>query len=61
MNLYHFWKEEDGQDLIEYTLLLATVCVFSAAIVFSSGGAMEGIWNTTGDNLSLARSVAARN
>ena len=61
MNLYQFWKGEDGQDLVEYTLLLAMVCLFSAALVISSGGAMEGIWTTTNDNLASARSVARRN
>ena len=31
--LYNFVKDEHGQDLIEYTLLLAFVCLASAAPV----------------------------
>jgi len=59
VNLYHFWKEEDGQDLIEYTLLLAMVCLASAALMIGSGGAIESIWNTTQDNLNAASSAAS--
>ena len=61
MNLYDFWSEEAGQDLVEYTLLVATVCVFSAALITFNLGAVDSIWNTTQDNLDLARSIAARN
>ncbi|MCC7175788.1 MAG: hypothetical protein IT159_11375 [Bryobacterales bacterium] len=55
-----FWKEEEGQDLIEYTLLLAMVCLASAALMIGSGTAVHGIWNTTNNNLSSARSMAGQ-
>ena len=32
-----FWQEEEGQDLIEYTLLLAFVCLVAAAIFIGAG------------------------
>ena len=57
MNLIQFWKEEGGQDLIEYTLLLAMVCLASAALMIGSGGSVHGIWSTTNNNLSSARSM----
>ena len=60
MSLYHFWKEEDGQDLIEYTLLLAMVCLASAALMVGSGDAVHGIWSTTNNNLSSAGSMAGQ-
>jgi Flp pilus assembly pilin Flp len=59
VNLQHFWKEEDGQDLVEYTLLLAMVCLASAALMIGSGGAVEGIWTLTSNNLSSARTAAS--
>ena len=55
-----FCKEEDGQDLIEYTLLLAMVCLASAALMIGSGGAVSTIWHTTNNNLSAASSASVR-
>jgi len=36
--LYNFVEDQHGQDLIEYTLLLAFVCLATAALFISSGG-----------------------
>ena len=47
-----FVKEEQGQDLIEYTLLLAFVALASAAIFIGAGNNITGIW--TSANLKLA-------
>jgi Flp pilus assembly pilin Flp len=55
-----FWNDETGQDLVEYTLLLAMVCLASAALMIGSGDAMSGIWGTTNNNLSSAHSFATR-
>jgi Flp pilus assembly pilin Flp len=52
------WADENGQDLIEYTLLLAFVALTSAAVYISSGGYVLGIWNTTGSQLANAAAVA---
>lgn len=51
--------DEQGQDLIEYTLLLAFVCLASAALFISAGGSIEGIWNRSNTILSQANSAAA--
>ncbi len=59
MKLVQLLREEDGQDLIEYTLLLAMVCLASAALMIGSGEAVHGIWGTTDNNLSSAGSVAS--
>ena len=61
MNLHHFWTAEEGQDLVEYTLLLAMVCLASAALMIGSGEGVHGIWSTTNNNLSAASSVAGGN
>jgi Flp pilus assembly pilin Flp len=54
-----FLREENGQDLIEYTLLLAFVALASAAVFIGAGGSISGIWGTTNSQLSNANSYAA--
>lgn len=54
-----FLREENGQDLIEYTLLLAFVALASAAVFIGAGGSIQGIWGTTNTALSNANSYAA--
>lgn len=55
--LKHFWNEEEGQDLIEYTLLLAFVALASAGLFISAGGNISGIW--TSGNAQLATAAAS--
>jgi Flp pilus assembly pilin Flp len=55
--LKKLWREDDGQDLVEYTLLLAFVVVMSAALLLTNQEAINTIWGVTNDNLSAARSV----
>ena len=57
--LRNLWAEEQGQDLIEYTLLMAFVALASAALFISSGTSVSKIWSTTNTQLSTAASVAA--
>jgi len=54
-----FWKEEGGQDLIEYTLLMAFVALASAALFMSSGTSVSRVWSTANTTLSTAASRAA--
>ena len=54
-----FWSDEAGQDLIEYTLLLAMICLASAAAFLSGGGSVKAIWCTTSSNLSSAATAAS--
>ncbi|PYT29183.1 MAG: Flp family type IVb pilin [Acidobacteria bacterium] len=54
-----FLRNEDGQDLIEYTLLLAFVCLASAALFISAGGSIGGIWTQANTQLTTANSTAA--
>jgi len=57
--LKHFLKDEQAQDLIEYTLLLAFVCLATAALFISSGGSLSGIWITANTDLTSANAAAA--
>jgi Flp pilus assembly pilin Flp len=54
-----FWHEEQGQDLIEYTLLMAFVALASAALFIGAGGSIKGIWSTTNSQLEAANSSAS--
>ncbi len=40
----NFLRDEQGQDLIEYTLLLAFVALASAALFISAGTSVSRIW-----------------
>jgi Flp pilus assembly pilin Flp len=54
--LRNLWKEEQGQDLIEYTLLMAFVALASAALFLGTGGSIKGIWSSTNSQLVFANS-----
>jgi Flp pilus assembly pilin Flp len=53
------WQDERGQDLIEYTLLMAFVALASAALFISSGASISSIWSTSNVQLSAAASSAS--
>ena len=57
--LRNFWNNEQGQDLIEYTLLMAFVALASAALFIGAGGSIKGIWTTTNTQLTNANSSAS--
>ena len=49
-----FWREEEGQDLIEYSLLLGFVALFSTAIYSSLSGNINSIWSSAGTVVNSA-------
>jgi len=53
-----FVREEKGQDLVEYTLLLAFVCLASAALFIGAGKSMANIWSDTNVIIDNAGQVA---
>jgi Flp pilus assembly pilin Flp len=48
------WHDEQGQDLIEYTLMLAFVALASAALFSTAGTSINVIWSKTNSQLSTA-------
>jgi Flp pilus assembly pilin Flp len=50
--LSQFVKGEQGQDLVEYTLLLAFVLVASSALYINAGGSVTGIWTMANTQLN---------
>ena len=52
--LSRFVRDEQGQDLIEYTLLLAFVCLASAALFIGAGGGVNAIWTNANAKINGA-------
>jgi len=50
----NFLKDEQGQDLIEYSLLMAFIALASAALFTSTGASIGTIWRNTSGNLANA-------
>jgi len=57
--LKRFFFDEQGQDLIEYTLLMAFVALASAAIFVSAGASLTGIWTKASNQLSNANTATS--
>ena len=52
-------RDEQGQDLIEYTLLIAFVALASAALFIGAGSSISGIWGATNTQLGTANTAAS--
>lgn len=52
-----FWREESGQDLIEYSLLLAFVALASGAILTSLGTDLVAIWTAADSKVKVAQAA----
>ena len=57
--LKSFFQDEQGQDLIEYTLLMAFVAIASAGLFIGAGSSISSIWTSTNTQLSAAAASAA--
>ena len=57
--LKRIWKDEQGQDLIEYTLLLAFVALVAAGVFAQAGTATAAVWNTANTKLQSAATAAS--
>jgi Flp pilus assembly pilin Flp len=57
--IVRFVRDEQGQDLIEYTLLLAFVCLASAALFIGAGNSLKAIWQTANATISNANTAAS--
>jgi Flp pilus assembly pilin Flp len=57
--LQDFFRDEAGQDLIEYTLLLGFVALASAGLFINAGKSVKGIWTTANSQLAIANISAS--
>ncbi len=53
------WNDDQGQDLIEYTLLMAFVALASAALFIGAGGSISGIWSVSNSQMAAASNSAS--
>jgi Flp pilus assembly pilin Flp len=57
--LVALWREEDGQDLIEYSLLITFIAIATAAVVGSGTNTIRGIWSTSNSQIAQANTSAS--
>ena len=50
-----FLIEEDGQDLVEYSLLLAFIALAATAVLGTVRTQINGIWTTVNTKLTTAK------
>ncbi len=53
------WREEEGQDLVEYSLLLAFIALAAVGVLTSVSTEVNGLWKTVNNSLSSASKTAA--
>jgi Flp pilus assembly pilin Flp len=53
-----FWTEEDGQDIIEYSLLITFIAIATMWIVAGGRPAVNNIWTGANNSLATASSAA---
>jgi Flp pilus assembly pilin Flp len=49
-----FWQEEDGQDLVEYALLMAFIALAAVAVLTGMKSNVTTLWNSISNALSDA-------
>jgi Flp pilus assembly pilin Flp len=52
--LWTLWRQDSGQDLIEYSLLLAFVVFITAGVISIGGQSIQGITSKSNSQLSAA-------
>ena len=57
--IYQFWTDDDGQDLVEYTLLLAFVTLGAAGLMRGAGSSVNTVWSAASTTLSNAAAKAS--
>lgn len=57
--LREFLKHEDGQDMVEYSLLLAFIALAAVGILTSAGSSVQTLWNDVSNALTSATTAAS--
>jgi Flp pilus assembly pilin Flp len=58
-NLLTLWREDDGQDLVEYTLLITFVVVVTAGVFGIGTTSIQGIVSTSTSQIVVGSQIAA--
>ena len=56
--LKNFWREDRGQDVVEYTLLMAAMALATAAVIIPMTNEVGKIWNATQGQVNNAATNA---
>ncbi len=51
---WHILSDEEGQDLVEYTLLLAAIALAGSATFLGMSNVVNGIWSIANSRLASA-------
>ena len=54
-----FWQEEDGQDMVEYSLLLAFIAIAAIGLLVNVKGSISTLWGTIDSQLTNANAQAS--
>jgi Flp pilus assembly pilin Flp len=57
--LNNFWRDEQGQDLIEYSLLITFIAIACAAMLGAGRPAVNAIWQNSNNQLVQADAAAS--
>jgi Flp pilus assembly pilin Flp len=57
--LCNLWREDDGQDLIEYTLLITFIAMACLAFVGNGRTAVRGLWTASNSEITTANVAAS--
>ncbi len=55
----NFWTDQEGQDLIEYTLLMVFIVIACMALIGSGQPSVKILWDANSNRLSEASRAAA--
>lgn len=55
-----FWQEEDGQDLVEYSLLLAFLALAAISILSSAGANLKTMFGAVSNSLVTANKAVTK-
>jgi Flp pilus assembly pilin Flp len=51
---YDFWRDQDGQDIMEYSLLITFIAIACLALMTTPEPAIQGLWSTSSNTLAFA-------
>ena len=57
--LFQFWREDDGQDIIEYSLLITFIAIACMAFIGAGRPAVNTIWQASNNQLARAAVTAS--
>jgi Flp pilus assembly pilin Flp len=58
ISVLNLWRDEEGQDLIEYSLLMAFVAIAVVGLFAGAGGNVKNVWTASNTELAQAATKA---